>query len=420
MSRRGKIILIVAAVALVAIVVWANIARQRSSGTQVDVQTIKERELRAIVSASGKIRAKRSVNVSANANGKIMRIGVDEGQRVRRGDFLLQIDPTPAQATVRQIEASIAAAEASLELTEANLEQARIDLERAEALFAKQLTAEEQLQRARTSYNIQRLEAQARKQEIARLKASLVNAKHELSKVSVHADISGLVTQINIEEGENVFVGAFNNPATVLLTVADLSVIEAVVDVDETDIVDVRVGQESVVKVDAYPDTSFRGIVTKVGHSPVTPAMAGAQQQATSFEVIVELTEVIPNVRPGLSCKAEVTTGYRDEAVAVPIQSLTLKKPSDLRPMSEARPTASDSAQATNGANDRELQGVFVVEDNAVQFREVRIGIAGDRYFEVLSGLNAEEVVVTGPFREIRRLRNGDRVRVSKTSGEDQ
>lgn len=418
MSRRGKIILIVAAVTLVAIVVWANIARQRSSGIQVDVQTIEERELRAIVSASGKIRAKRSVNVSANANGKIMRIGVDEGERVKRGDFLLQIDPTPAQATVRQIEASIAAAEASLELTEANLEQAKIDLEREEALFAKQLTSEERLQRARTSYNIQRLEAQARKQEIARLRASLVNAKHELGKVSVHADISGLVTQINIEEGENVFVGAFNNPATVLLTVADLSVIEAVVDVDETDIVDVRVGQESVVKVDAYPDTSFRGKVTKVGHSPVTPAMAGAQQQATSFEVIVELTDVIPNVRPGLSCKAEVTTGHRDKAVAVPIQSLTLKKPSDLRPLSEARPAPSDSAQATNGTNDREMQGVFVVEDNAVQFREVRIGIAGDRYFEVLSGLSAEEVVVTGPFREIRRLRNGDRVRVSNASAE--
>jgi HlyD family secretion protein len=286
------------------------------------------------------------------------------------------------------------------------------------------LTSEELVQKARTTHNVQKLQTQAAEQEIQRWQASLQSARHELDKVNVHSDISGLVTQRNIEEGENVFVGAFNNPATVLLTVADLSIIEAEVEVDETDIVNVRVGQETAVKVDAYPDSSFKGKVTKVGHSPILNAAAGAgQQQATSFEVIVQLSEEIPNVRPGLSCKAEITTGFRPKAIAVPIQALTLRKPSELKPLTEksrkGQSTNGDVANAANSApidttKEKEVQGVFVIKDDQVKFVEVKTGIAGDRYFEVLSGLQSKDEVVIGPFSALRRLRNGDAVKIEK------
>lgn len=408
-----------AIVLLLALMVFANLRRRQKGATEVEAQTVEERELRAVVSASGKIRPKVSVDISASTTGKVYRLGVEEGDVVEKGQFLLQIDPTPAEANVQQIEASIAAARARLELERANLEQAESELRREEALREGNLTSEQAVENARTSYRVQKMAVQSTEQEIVRLQAMLRNARHELSKVNVHADISGVVTKLNIEEGENVFVGAFNNPATVLLTVADLSVIEAEVEVDETDVVNVQIGQEAEVNVDAYPDTTFSGYVTKVGHSPILSVSGGVQQEATSFQVIVQLTDIIPNVRPGLSCKADITTGYRDKAIAVPIQALTLRKPSELQPL-EA--TNEEGSQLTNGApaasheedEEEEIQGAFVIEDEKAYFRAVQSGIAGERHFEVLSGLKPGDRVVTGPFKALRRLRNGDLVRIKE------
>jgi HlyD family secretion protein len=181
----------------------------------------------------------------------------------------------------------------------------------------------------------------------------------------------------------------------------------------------VRVDQEVEIKVDAYPDSSFKGKVTKVGRSPILGASGGAQQQATSFEVIVQLISEIPRVRPGLSCKADITTGYREKAIAVPIQALTLRKPSELKPID---PKAKRRALATNGASDttnvkeKEVQGAFIVQDGKASFREVKTGIAGDRYFEVLSGLQKDDEVITGPFSALRRLREGDLLETSKAA----
>ena len=416
--KRKNILIAVGVVVLLAVIVFANIKAKRKSSIKVETQKVEERAIRAIVSASGKLRAKTSVNISARTTGKVVKLVVDEGDTVKKGQFLLQIDPMAAEANVRQIEASIAAAKANLKLDEANLEQAKFNLERQETLFKQNLTSEEQLLQARTNYEVQKARYEATKQDIARLQAMLRNAKHELSKVNVHADIAGIVIKRNIEEGENVFVGAFNNPATVLLTIADLSIIEAQVEVDETDVVDVEVGQKAKIMVDAYPDTSFKGVVTKVGHSPILSSGA-TQQQATSFEVIVQVVDEIPNVRPGLSCKAEITTGFREKAVAVPIQALTVRMPSSLKPLSKGRKkkakadTAATSDTLETG-NEKEIQGAFVVQDDKVQFRKVKTGISGDRFFEVLSGMKAGDEVVVGPFSALRRLRNGDEIQRQK------
>lgn len=397
---------------VIVIMIVANLRQRQKSATKVETQKVEERELRAIVSASGKIRPKVSVDISANTSGKVVKVAVDEGDIVEKGQFLMQIDPTPAEANVRQIEASIAAARANMELDEANLRQLKVELDRKETLFKRDLISEDVLQKSRTAHDVQKLQTQARKQEIMRLQAMLLGARHELSKVNIHADVSGVITKRNIEEGENVFVGAFNNPATILLTIADLSVIEAEIEVDETDIVDVRVGHESVIKVDAYPDSSFKGVVTKVGHSPILSL--GSQQQATSFEVVVQLTETIPNVRPGLSCKAEITTGYREKAIAVPIQALTLRKPSELKQEKKRARRRRISEAANDMTREEESQGVFVINDGEVTFHKVKTGIAGDRFFEVISGLEVGNEVVIGPFKALRRLRNEDPVKVEK------
>ena len=413
MSLKNKKLWIAIGVGVVIVImIVANLRQRQKSATKVDAQKVEERELRAIVSASGKIRPKVSVDISANTSGKVVKVAVDEGDIVEKGQFLMQIDPTPAEANVRQIEASIAAARANMELDEANLRQLKVELDRQETLFKRGLTSEDVLQKSRTSHDVQKLQTQARKQEIMRLQAMLLGARHELSKVNIHADVSGVITKRNIEEGENVFVGAFNNPATILLTIADLSVIEAEIEVDETDIVNVQVGHESVIKVDAYPDSSFKGVVTKVGHSPILSL--GSQQQATSFEVVVQLTETIPNVRPGLSCKAEITTGYREKAIAVPIQALTLRKPSELKQEKKRARRRRTSEAANDMTKEEESQGVFVINDAKVTFHKVKTGIAGDRFFEVISGLEVGKEVVIGPFKALRRLRNEDPVKVEK------
>lgn len=416
MKTRTKVFIGVGTVALVVVLVIANLRQREKSAAKVETQKVEERELRAMVTASGKIRAKTSVDVSASTTGKVVKLAVEEGDQVERGQFLMQIDPTPARTNVRQIEASLGAARASLELQRANLVQAQQEFERQKALFEKNLTSQELLQRAKTAHEVQRLQVAAAEQDISRLEALRESALHELNKVNVHADISGVMVKRNIEEGENVFVGAFNNPATVLMTIANLSVIEALVEVDETDIVNVRVGQSAEVKVDAYPDSSFVGKVTKVGSSPILGAMGGTQQQATSFEVIVQLVSDIPRVRPGLSCKAEITTGYRQKAIAVPIQALTLRKPSELKPVERKRKRGGTAATdaATDTTKEKEMQGAFVVKDGKVEFREVKVGIAGDRFFEAISGLQPDEEVVAGPFSALRRLRTGDAVSVTK------
>jgi HlyD family secretion protein len=418
MKTRTKVLIVAGGVLLLAVLVFASLRQREKTAAKVEIQKVEERELRAVVTASGKIRAKTTVDISASTTGKVVKLAVDEGDRVERGQFLMQIDPTPAETSVRQIEAGLGSARANLDLQRANLQQVQQEYDRQRALSEKNLTSQELLQRAKTALDVQKMQVAAAEQEITRYQAMLKSAQHELSKVNMHADIPGVIVKRNIEEGENVFVGAFNNPATVLITIADLSVIEALVEVDETDIVDVRVDQEAAVKLDAYPDSSFKGKVTKVGSSPILGATGGAQQQATSFEVIVQLISEIPRVRPGLTCKADITTGYREKAIAVPIQALTLRKPSELKPLDPKK--KSRSAGLTDGASDslktkeKEIQGAFVVKEEKVSFREVKIGIAGDRFFEVISGLEPNEEVVSGPFSALRRLRESDRVSITK------
>src|SRR5436309_15655102 len=326
---------------LVAAVVAANLWFKKENGLSVTTETIKARDLEAIVSASGKIQPKRLVNISADTSGRVVELAVNEGDRIRKGQFLLLIDPRSLRTRVDGNAASLRVAEASLEQTRqavesarVMVEQARINLKRQQDLWKRQLTTRAELDKAENDFKsaesaLQERDKQVMAQEnrIAQEQATLESARYDLTKVRIESPIDGIVTRRNIQEGETAVIGTMNNAGTVLLTLADMSVIQAEIEVDETNIPNVQLGQIAKITIDAIPDKSFRGHVSEIGNSPIqstTPGAAGTQ--ATTFKVVVMLDEEIPEVRPGFTCTADVTTATRQHVTAVPIPAVAVRE----------------------------------------------------------------------------------------------
>jgi HlyD family secretion protein len=427
----------------------AYFARQQVEGTKVTAEGIQRRDLEAIVSASGKIDPKKTVNISAQSMGRVTRLDVREGDRVKAGQFLLQIDPVSAESAVRRDEASVAGARAGLEQAhaqiksaQASLDLARQTLKRQQELWAAGLTTRETLERAQADVDVREVDLRAREQDVTsreeqlrQQEAGLVSSRHSLSQARFESPFDGIVTRRNVEVGENVMVGTMNNAGTVLLTIADMSVIEAEIEVDETDIPLVQLGQKATVTIDALPDRTFTGRVTEIGNSPIqaTGAQTGTQRTATNFKVVVTLESQIPDVRPGFTCTAEITTATRQKAVAVPIQALSVREvvfdeqghmvrqpPRPPKPRFQFGPpvepavSASTTTELLPGQRREEIEGVFLMRDGRAQFVQVKVGIAGERYFEVLNGLSENDRVITGPFESVRNLVDGDLVQLNE------
>ena len=429
-------------------VAMAAFARRGDNGILVTVETIQKRDLEAIVSASGKIEPKKTVNISAQTMGRVTRLGVQEGDRVRQGQFLLQIDPVNAEAAVRRDIAAVAGARTSLEQSKvglqsgkANLDIARQNLKRQQELWSAGLTTRESLERAQAEVEVRESDLKAREQEIKtretqlnQQEAGLASSRHTLAQVRFDAPFDGIVTRRNVEEGENVVIGTMNNAGTVLLTVADMSTIEAEVEVDETDIPFVQMGQLAKVEIDAIPDRVFTGRVTEIGNSPIQTAGTGTARTATNFKVTITIDGQIPEVRPGFTCTADITTATKKQVVSVPIQSMTIRELTfdaqgnviheqrPPRPRFSFRPpqaaqTAPAPAELQPGQKREEREGVFLMRDGKATFTEVKTGIAGERYLEVLSGLKESDQVITGPFDSVRGMYEGDAVRTAPPSG---
>ena len=430
----------------------AAFARRGENGTIVTVESIQKRDLEAIVSASGKIEPKKTVNISAQTMGRVTRLGVQEGDRVRQGQFLLQIDPVNAEAAVRRDIAAVAGAMTSLEQSKAslqsgraNLDVARQNLKRQQELWAAGLTTRESLERAQAEVEVRESDLKAREQEIKtretqlnQQQAGLASSQHTLTQVRFDAPFDGIVTRRNVEEGENVVVGTMNNAGTVLLTVADMSVIEAEVEVDETDVPFVQMGQIAKIEIDAIPDRVFTGRVTEIGNSPIQTTGSGTMRTATNFKVTVTIDGQIPEVRPGFTCTAEITTATKKQVMAVPIQAMTVreltfdaqgnviheKRPPRPRfrfgPPQAAPATAPAPTELKPGQKREEREGVFLMRDGKSTFAEVKTGIAGERYLEVLSGLKEGDQVITGPFDSVRGMYEGDAVRTAPRPGTTQ
>lgn len=406
MSNRTKLIISILVVAGISLLAYANIKYQRKETVSVRTQTVVRRDLVARVSASGKIETTRKVDVSASISGKVIHLPMREGDMVEEGTLLFRIDPTQTQTLVTQIQAGIRSAKTNIAVAEANQQQAKIEYERQKTLFDRNVIAEDLVQRARSAYEVEIARTNGAKEEIVRLEAQLKNAVHDLTKVNVHADISGVVTKLNIHEGENAFVGTFNNPGTVLMTISDLNHMEAWVEVDETDVVNLRVGQPAEIIVDAYPDTVFHGVIDRIGNSPITET--GSNQQAVNFEVVILLTDTIPNVRPGLSCVADIITGTRRDVLSIPIQALTVREPED-----EKKNADGDDDPSTRRRN-RAHEGIFVIEEDRAFFRHVTTGLTGERHFEILSGLEENSDIIIGPFETLRTIKDSTLVEKNK------
>jgi HlyD family secretion protein len=436
---RKKVLITLGVVVLGAAVVGANFYFKREQGKEVAVEALKKRDLEAIVSASGKIQPKRSVNISADTVGRVTELAVEEGDIVKRGQFLLQIDPRNLRSNFQRGEAGLAAAEAqleqlrtSIETAKTNLTLAQDNLKRQRDLWAEQLTTKEALDRADTEARIREKELTNATQGVttqqARIReqnAVLSSARYDLTKVQIESPIDGIITRRNIEQGEMVMIGTMNNAGTVLLTIADMSVIEAEVEVDETDIPFVKIGQETKITIDAMPDKEFKGKVTEIGNSPIQTTAASAGTQATNFKVVITLDGQIPDVRPGFTCTAEITTATRQQVISVPIQAMVVRemvideKETIVRQKRDDKrkrgvEAAVSAEELPTGQKRKELEGVFVARDAAAEFLPVKTGIAGDKYFEVLSGLKESDQVITGPFNSVRDLQDGDTVRIEK------
>ena len=433
---KKKILIPLAAVVLIAVVV--SILRSGDKAeAKVETRKVQQKDLMAIVNCSGTIQPKRKVDVSANAMGTIVYLAVVEGQHVDQGDLLMEIDPSEYAAAVKALEAAINSSLADLKLAQASLDKAYQDRDRAEELFKEELASEEQVLTARTNARIEEARVEAARYRITQYEANLAKAHHDLAKVTITAPMTGVITRLNVEEGENAIMGTLNNPGTVLLVIADLGTMEAWVEVDETEVVKVAIGQVSEVKIDAFPDQEFTGTVTEIGNSPLR-VRTGASREAVDFEVKITLDGTLPNIRPGLSAKAEITVADRQEALAVPLGSVTVREwpleDSDIRSYtgSRARKQKEALAEFDFGVEDsgsdttdtaaadikrEETEGVFVLMDGFVKFVPVKIGIAGEDDFEVLSGLTEGQTVVTGPFRILRQLKDGAQVEKLEKKG---
>jgi HlyD family secretion protein len=444
MTLRKKLLIGGGVLLVIAAVVYANFRFNRTPGKPINVETLKTRDLEATVSASGKIQAKRTVNIGADTIGRITKLAVEEGDRVKQGQFLMQVDPRNQEAVASRGRASLAEAQSSLEQQRSAivsareaLSLARETLRRQKDLWAQQLTTREALDQADNAVKLR--EADLRNQEqalttqehrITQAKAGVQSAEIDLSKVRIESPLDGIVVRRNVEEGEMVVVGTMNTVGSQLLVVADMSVIDAEVEVDETDIPSVKLGQTAKITIDALPGKTFTGKVTEIGNSPIQDTTtASTSQQATNFKVKVTVDGTIPEVRPGFTCSAEITTAKRQKVLTVPIQAMAVreltfdKDGTIIRPPKDkkAKPGASISTPVSAeelppGQTKKETEGVFVFSGGNATFLPVKTGIAGDKYFEVLSGVKTGDQVITGPFNSVRDLQDGDQVKIDTTA----
>jgi HlyD family secretion protein len=392
-------------------------AKRNTKGTEVRMEAVQKRDLVASVTASGQVQPQTKVDVAADISGRIVRLAVKEGQTVTKGQFLLEIDPSQYIAAVQRSEAALSASKAQEAQAKANLIQAQRNYQRtAEIKKANaQLVSDEQLEQLKTQAEVQQALSEAATHQVEQSAAQLNDAKSSLAKTTILAPMSGRVTRLAVEQGETAVPGTFNKDAATLLTIADMSVLETKVKVDETDVARIEVGDSAIVQIDAFPDTTFLGRVTKISNSSVKAAAAsGSADQAVDYEVTIQLINPPKDTRPDFSATAKVVTDARTHALSIPIIALTVRENEKLDNADTAAIALGKSTNAKQ-VGKKDVEGVFVVgTDNKVTFRPVKVGIAGEKYFEVLSGLKEGEKIVGGTYQAIRELKDGTLVREPK------
>src|ERR1035438_2810032 len=452
MKTWKKVLIGVGVVLVLVIIVSVTVYQSQKNLVTVQTGKVQKQNLASVVSASGEIKPKTYVNIGANAFGKIIKLHVKEGDRVKKGQLLAQLENVQSSADVNATRAGVQAAEtdalaadaalktsvADLNRAKSDANHAKLDWDRAQGLYTAALIAKQDYDVKKAAWETadaglaqaEAKVAQARAQKdsmdkhITQNQANLTRFTDVLQKTTYEAPFDGVITNLPVREGETVGIGIQNSPGSTLMTIADMSVITAEVRVDETDIVNVHLGQPADVTIDAIPHKIFRGTVTEIGDNAIvrstgvaTSQAASTSEEAKDFKVVVTLTDPPQNLRPGLSSTAKITTANRDNVVSVPIQALTVRSPADLVP----KDAKGNSVQAATSAPDtvkqkEEIQGVFVVRNKKAEFVVVDTGISGTTDIEVTKGLQEGDEVITGSYKVLRTLKPGTSVKVDNTA----
>ncbi|NLL14810.1 MAG: efflux RND transporter periplasmic adaptor subunit [Fibrobacter sp.] len=373
---------------LLAIILAYLLFLRKPSAVKVTVTEVVRGDLTSTVSAPGIVRPLTEVQISSSINGIVQQLMVKEGQEVKKGDLLLQIDPSEFRAQVRR-------AQAGLEVAQANLEQARSQWKRAEQLYKSNLISKQEYESARTNH----LLSQAQLKES---RANLDQTLEQLQKTRITSPIEGTVIQINIEPGENVITGTLDNPGTKLMVIADLSRMEVESQVDEADIAKVNMGQRAVVEVEALPEKRFKGVVHEVSYA--AEDQNDEQDATVSYNISILIEDTIAELKPGMTATSEIITAQLQNVVMVPIQSVIVRSVDQLSAKFQ-------NGNGNFGLKDKEqTEAVFVLQDGIASLVPVITGVAGEEYIQIKSGLQPGQQVITGPFNSLRELKNGERV----------
>jgi HlyD family secretion protein len=450
--KTWKKILIGVGVAL-ALVIIVSVTVYQSRKNLVTVQTgkVQKQNLASVVSASGEIKPKTYVNIGANAFGKIIKLHVKEGDHVKKGQLLAQLENVQSSADVNATRASLQAAEtdavagdaalntalADLNRAKSDAEHAKLDWDRAQGLYNAALIAKQDYDVKKAAWDTavaglaqaQAKVAQAKAQKdsmdkhITQNQANLTRVADVLQKTTYEAPFDGVITNLPVREGETVVIGIQNSPGSTLMTLADMSVITSEVKVDETDIVNVHLGQPAEVTIDAIPHKVFHGVVSEIGDNAIVRSTGVATSQATStseeakdFKVVVTLTDPPEDLRPGLSATAKITTATRSSVLSIPIQALTVRTRADLVPKDDNGSVQAASVPTDASKLKEEVQGVFVIRNKKAEFVPVDTGISGTTDIEVIKGLQEGDQVITGSYKVLRTLKLGTSVKIDNSA----
>jgi HlyD family secretion protein len=415
MTKKAKVITGVVAIVLVGSVVAFSAAKKGTKATEVRIEKVEKRDLIASVTASGQVTPQTKVDVSSDITGKIINLAVKEGQMVTKNQLLLEIDPQQAQAALDRAKAGLESAKASEVQARANMTNSQKSYERSAEIRKKNpdLVSDEQLDQLRTAAEVAKAVYEASTHQVGQADAGVRDAQQALGKTRIFAPMAGRITRLNVEQGETAIMGTLNKDAATLLTISDMSVLETRVKVDETDVARIKVGDPAEIQIDAFPDTTFSGMVTKISNSSVKGAATAGADQAVDYEVTVQLIKPPAETRPDFSATAKVITAKVPNALSVPIIALTVRENEPVAAGDTA--TGLGRAKPAKDITKKDVEGVFVVgADNKVTFRPVKVGIAGEKHFQILDGLKEGERIVAGTYQAIRELKDGALVREQK------
>ncbi len=416
MSKGMKYGILGVIVIAVAVVLGVAAAKKKNQFTEVRIEAVQKRDLVASVTASGQVSPHTKADLSADITGRIVKLSVKEGDYVKEGDFLLQIDPQTYQAQVAQSEAQVANAQASETQAQANLTQARANFRRQSDIQKSNpnLVSADQMEQLKTAVDVNAALYEAAKHNTEIAVAGVTNAKVLLEKTTIRSPLTGRVTSLIIQNGETAIQGNLNKDAATLMTISDMSVLETKVKVDETDVSRIAVGDSAIIQLDAFPDTTFLGKVVEISNSSVKGTTTTTGDQAIDYQVTIRLLNPPKDTKPDFSATAKIITDTRKQVLSIPIIALTVRENEGIPKTDTVQaPGSKTSNGKTVGKKD--VEGVFVVgADNKVTFKPVKVGIAGEKHFEVLSGLADGDKIVGGTYQAIRDLKDGTVVKDSK------